>query len=140
MRLLQTQRLCKIAILILLAAGCSPSSPDEFRREGETLCRRLTKELQQVQTREDLVKMTPHLKKRFSQFAELVMEARTFQREHAGEAMQDDEGDYLASEALMLEMKRIYRIEGARKIVEDAQRESLFALDAYLKNFDKTIR
>jgi hypothetical protein len=128
-----------IGTLVLLAvmAGCSPSSSEEFRQEGEALCRSLTKELQQVNTRDDLVKMTPLLKKRFSQFAGLVMAARAFQREHAGEAMPEHEGDFLSSEVLMEEMKRIYTIEGGRKIIEDAQREALFALDGYLKSLDK---
>lgn len=129
--------LLRCLVLAAAMAACSPSSTQEFRQEGESLCRRLTKELQQVETRDDLLKMAPLLKKRFQQFAELVMEARKFQREHAGEAMPQDDGDYLASEALMEEMKRVYQIEGGRKIIEDAQREALFALDAYLKNLDK---
>jgi len=123
-------------ILLIVFAGCSPSSTQEYRQEGEAMCRQLTKELQQVQSRDDLIKMTPHLKKRFAQFAELMMQARAFEREHAGEAMPDDDGDSLASEALMEEMKRIYRIEGGRKIVEDSQAESLFALDAYFKRMN----
>lgn len=127
-------------ILLLLVSACSPTSTQEFRQEGEALCRRLTKELQQVETREDLLKMAPILKKRFQQFADLMMAARTFQREHAGEALPEDDGDYLASEALMEEMRRIYRIEGARKLIEDQQREALFALDAYLKNLEKEKR
>ena len=81
--------------------------------------------------------MTPLLKKRFLQFAELMMAARAFQREHAGEAMPEDESNFLASEALMEEMKRVYAIEGGRKIIEDAEKEALFALDSYLKNLDK---
>jgi len=123
---------------LLILAGCAPSSSQEFRQEGEALCRSLSKDLQKVETREDLIKIAPLLKKRFLQFSELMMEARAFEREHAGEAMPEDHGDLLASEALMEEMKRIYTIEGARKIVEDAQREALIALDAYLKKMEQT--
>ncbi len=117
--------------------GCAPSSPEDFQKEGQSLCRSLTKELVTVHTREDLVKMTPLLKKRFIQFAELVMAARDFQRQHAFEAMPEEGEDFLASEALMEEMKRIYAIEGGRKIIEDAEREALFVLDGYLKDLEK---
>ncbi len=130
--------LVRVIFFSMLVAGCAPSSSQEFRQEGDALCRSLTKELQKVETRDDLIKITPQLKKRFQQFAQLIMDARAFEKEHAGEAMPEDGGDFLASEALMEEMKRIYAIEGARKIMEDAQREALFALDAYLKNMEKT--
>jgi hypothetical protein len=123
---------------LILLIGCAPSSSQEFRQEGEALCRSLAKDLQKVDSREDLIKMTPLLKKRFLQVAELMMQARAFQRKHAGEAMVEDHGDLLASEVLMMEMKRIYMIEGARKIMEDTQREALFTLDAYLKKMEKT--
>ncbi len=126
-----------LLIALLFVAGCAPSSLQEFRQEGEALCRKLAKDLQKVDSREDLIKITPLLKKRFMQFAELIMEARAFEREHAGEAMPEDHSDLLASEVLKIEMKRIYGIEGARKIMEDAQREALFTLDAYLKKMGK---
>ncbi len=63
-----------------------------------------------------------------------MIHARTFQREHTDGALPAwEESDFLASEALMLEMKRVYQIEGAREIIEQAQREALFRLDAFLK-------
>lgn len=126
-----------LAVFFFITEGCAPSSPHEFRQEGESLCRSLVKELQQVETREDLVKLSPYLRKCFSQFAELMMAAHAYEREHAGEAVSEESEDYLASEALMEEMKRIYRIEGARKIIEDAQREALFALDGYMRKANK---
>lgn len=130
-------KLLWIVLAVCIFQGCSPSSPHEFRQEGESLCRKLTKQLQQVETREDLLRLAPQLKKCFSEFAELVVAARLYDKEHAGEAVAEEKFDDLASETLLEEMKRIYKIEGARKIMEDLQRESLFSLDAKIKKIEK---
>jgi hypothetical protein len=125
-----------LLFLSVVLVGCSPSSSEDFRQEGEALCRRLTEELQQIHTRDDLLKKAPLLKKRFEQFADLIVQAHIFRKEHLGEAMPEGDGEFFASDALREEMKRIYRIEGARRVIEESQREALFALDASLKKID----
>ncbi len=113
---------------------------EEYRREGEALSRKFTEQLQQIETREDLVKALPEIRKRYDEIADLMIEVDEFKEEHFGEAIDAwYPTDDLVSEALMIEMKRIYRLEGARELMENAQRESLFRLDAVLRKSSKKL-
>lgn len=121
--------------LTMLLAACAPSSMEEFRREGEAISRKFTEQLQRIETREDLVKALPEIKKHYEEIVDLMIEVNAFKEEHFGEAIDTYYStDNLASEALMMEVKRIYRLEGGRELMESAQRESLFRLDAVLGN------
>lgn len=118
-----------IASLLLVFSGCAPSSMEEYRREGEALCRSFTQDLQKIETREDLVKAIAKIKRHYEEIADLVIAAKDFKKEHIGEAIDSwNSPDTLAGETLMLELKRIYRIEGGEELMENAQREAFFRL------------
>jgi hypothetical protein len=118
----------------ILLSACAPSSMEEFRREGEAISRKLTMQLQKVETREDLVEMLPEIKKRYEEIVDLMIDLNTFKERHLGEAVDAwYVSDQLASETLMIEMQRIYRLEGGRELMEGAQKESLFRLDGVLR-------
>lgn len=119
---------------LLLFCACTRSSIEEYRRDGEALCRSFTHLLQRVETREDLLKSLPEIKRHYEEIAKLVIEAQNYKKEHEGEAVEPwDSSDALASETLMLELKRIYRMEGGRELMENAQKEAFFRLDSTLK-------
>jgi hypothetical protein len=122
-----------LLICLLFSFGCSPGSLDDYQKEGESVCRTLTNELKDIETRDDLVKALPKLKKRFHHLVDVVIEARTFQEGHPEEKNDLSFDSHQASEALKSELKRIYQIEGGRELVENAQREALIRLDTFEK-------
>lgn len=103
---------------------------EEFHREGEAVCREITDELKNVQTREELAKAVPKLKTKFNKLVELMIDARTFQQE-SEEAFDPMAVKTEAGQALLVELKRVYQIEAGRDNIEKAQREALLKLDAF---------
>jgi hypothetical protein len=115
---------------LLLIAGCAPTSKEDFQYQGEAICRKLVGELQKVQTREELLKAAPKLKAHFQELVDLMIEARTFEQDH------EEEFDVLPqaseiSQQLLVELKRVYKIEAGRETIEKAQKEALLKLGAY---------
>lgn len=116
--------------LLGMLSGCSPSSLEDYRLEGEARCRTLLEELQKIHNREQLVKAAPHLKKYFNNLVTLMIHAREFQETHPDETPGLSTESNASSE-LEEELRRIYAIEGAREIIERAQQEALVRLDAF---------
>lgn len=118
-------------ISVLMLWGCSPHSLNDFQREAEGQCKALVLELQKAQTREDLVKSEPKLRRLFDQLATLIIAAQKYQQQHL------DEAPMLSNayeEPLLEEMMRLYRIEGGREIIERAQREALIRIDSNINS------
>jgi hypothetical protein len=95
------------------------------RCEGEAQIRRLTAELRELHTKDEIQKSLPQLRKRFNQIADLLIEVRSFPKEEG--AMSD------AGEELFLELARLYEIAGGRELIESAQNEALLRLGAESK-------
>jgi Tfp pilus assembly protein PilP len=121
-------------LLLLVLVGCSPSSLEDFQHEGESLSRKLIKELAQIHNKSELHQAAPQLQKRFEQIVDLMIAARKYQQTHPDEDLMQDSP---VSDALVQELKRIYQIEGGRQVIEKAQREALIRLDAFEKSSDK---
>ena len=64
------------AILFIGSCGCSPSSLEDYQREGEALSRRVIKHLETIETREELLRAEPLLKKDFEAYVALIIQAR----------------------------------------------------------------
>ena len=128
-----------IGIVIALTGlfSCSPSSLEDFRYEGEARCRSLVKELQKIETREQLIRIAPVLKRHFEELVTLMIHAREFQEEHSDEEPGILASDKVASRLLEDELRRVYEIEGGREIMERAQQEALVRLDAFERVFAK---
>ena len=117
-------------VFLLLFCGCGPSSSEDFRREGEAISRLIARDLKKLKSREELVQAEPLLKKRFSDLVDLMIEARKFQQKHPEEiALEDLEHE--VSDDFLVELKRIYHLEGGREIIENCQREALIRLDSF---------
>lgn len=117
-------------ILIPLYA-CSPSSLEDYQREGEALTRSLIQELQQIETPEQLIKSEQSLKKHFEAYVALMIQAKDYQKKHSEEIAPEMSSDCAVSGQLKEELRRIYAMEGGRELVERAQQEALVRLDAY---------
>ena len=99
------------------------------------------RELQKIHNREDLAKSAPLLKLKFDRLVDLMIEARKTQQDHPEECVFDfDHSIYSSSEAVKEQLKRVYRIEGGKDVIEKAQREALIRLDAFERILKKTAR
>ena len=115
------------SMLVILSA-CSPSSLDDFRHEGESICREFTRELEKIETREQLIKAVPKIKAKFEKLATLMIEVKKFQQQQ--EMLEENPAIEKTEESLALlsQFKRIYQIESGKEIMEQAQKEALYRL------------
>lgn len=125
-----TQLRIPIFALLLTLCSCSPNSSEEFHREGEARCRTLVRDLEKIESRQQLVLAAPQLKKHFEALIDLMIEAREFQQKHMDEAALESD-ERTEDVRLEEELRRIYAIEGGREVIEKAQQEALARLDAY---------
>lgn len=123
-------------ISLLLLGSCAPSSLTDFQKEGEALSKQIAQDLREIDSREELIRAVPLLKKRLNALVDLMIAARKFQSEHPEECLPETE-EYVASEDLLKELKRIYRIEGGREIIEAVEREPLFRLDEFERSLTR---
>ena len=81
--------------------------------------RKLAIFLHEIDTKEDLQKGLPELKKRFNHFAELIVRVRKLQPK---EKKQEPSA---ASDQLFAELARLYEMPGCRDLIEEAQGEAV---------------
>lgn len=107
----------KKLLFLLFLASCGPSTLADLRCEGEAQTKKLAQELSLIETKEDLQKALPKLRKRFNKMADLLIQARAFPKE---------EGDpSFASEQLFAGLARLYEMPGGRELIESAQSEAV---------------
>lgn len=124
----------KIVICLVLLWGCSPNSLEDFHHEGQALVKNLIEELKAIQNREQLQKELPGLKSQFEELVDLMIAARKYQESHPEEEI----FDYASfDDELLEEIKRIYKIEKGKELIEQAQREALLRLDAFHRTIAK---
>ena len=114
----------RILMLVVLGglAACGPSSWEEVRYEGEAETRKFVGELKKIETKEDLYRAMPRIKKRFNKMADLLVEIARVEGKKPG-------ADCSAGDELFAEMARIYEIPGGREAIEGCQTEAVRKLD-----------
>lgn len=121
-----------VGYLILgVLTSCSHTLED-YQQESERVCLAIVQDLEKIETREDLQMIESRLSKRFHQLIDLII---AIKQEKLDQTENHFENGY--SDKLMCELKRIYRLEGGREIIERAQRESLIRLDAFERSLAK---
>lgn len=112
-------------ILFLLQAfflaACSPATLEDLASQGEAETRLLAEELHRIETKEELKRRLPRLRKRYNRIAKLLIDLRKFSNPPPVEPT-------LASEKLFIELARLYEIPGAREIIESAESEAVHRL------------
>lgn len=103
--------------IFLFLVSCGPATLSDLRYEGEAQTQKLAEELRVIETKEELQKAVPTLRKRFNKIADILIEARGFQKEEAGPSF--------ASEQLFAELARLYEMPGGREWIENAQLEAV---------------
>lgn len=105
----------------ILLSSCGPVTFADLRCEGEAQTRKLAQELSQIETKEELQKAVPRLRKRFDEMAELLLQLRAFPAQESEPS--------LASEQLFAELARLYEMPGGRELIETAQSEAVARLE-----------
>ena len=119
-------------LYLVMLQGCSPSSLEEFKQEGQSVERALIKEMQKIHRREQLVAAQPKLSRLFEKLVKVMIEARQWQDNHPlAEERSLSKVDARLSAAVRAELVRLYQFEGGRELVERCQRKSLNRLDAF---------
>ncbi len=124
--------------LFFLFSGCSPSSSEDFHREGKARCKELIQVLGKIENREQLLAAEPQLKTHFESLITLMIDAREFEQRHLDEEAEEEVVvDSGLDAKLEEELRRVYAIEGGREVIERSQHEALIRLDAYERTLAK---
>ncbi len=107
---------------IFFFTGCEPATLEDLRVEGEVQTKKLALELKRVESKEDLQKALPQLRKRYHKIADLLLKAKQFPPQESP--------DSAASEELFVELARLYEMAGGRELIEMAQIEAEKKLQA----------
>jgi len=110
-----------VLLISLLLTACAPSSMADLRVMGEAETLRLAKLLHQIDTKDDLQRNLPKVKKSYLRIAELVLQVREFH-----DAIDTEPSE--ASDQLFAELARLYEMPGCRDLMESAQNEALSLL------------
>jgi hypothetical protein len=110
-------RAFSLVFFLLLAIACGPTTLPDLRIEGESETKKLAFELRALETKEDLQRAAPKLRKKFNRLAEILIKVSRFSKEAAEPSF--------ASEQLFVELARLYEIPGGREIIEKAQLEAV---------------
>ncbi len=105
-------------LLIVFAVGCSPVTLEELRCQGEAETGKLAADLRKLETKEDLQKALPKIKKRFNRIGDILMEVRKFSNALPIEPT-------VASEELFIELSRLYELPGAQELIENAEEDAI---------------
>jgi len=123
---------CVIIVMACFLQGCSPSSLEDFRQEGQSVERALIKEMQKIHSREQLVAAQPRLSWLFEKLVKVIIEGRDWRDNHPlMEEFPLSNADKRLSDVLRAELIRLYQLEGGRDLVEQCQRKALNRLDAF---------
>lgn len=117
----------------MILCGCSHECPDSFKEESGGTIRAFIEELSTVKTSSDLLKKQKKVRKFYEALADQAIRAKKWAEKHPGSVSCDEHSlDDNLSEILQKELERIYTIEGAQEIMEEAQKESIERLDEFL--------
>ncbi len=127
------RHLLLLSVLIFAVLSCSPNSLSDFKKEGEASMLAITKELNAIHTREQLIGISPRLKELFNDIVDTIIEAREYQNSnptHPSSELSDKNSSL--NDHLRAELNRIYQsIEGGREVIETCQKIALNKLDAF---------
>lgn len=115
----------RIFLLCFLLFSCSYSSQEEVAVDADDHMQEIGTQLSLVKNKIELEKNIPSLSKKFHKLSELIITA-----DHLvciGKPLNHGKGAVL----LKKEMLRLYKIHGARELIEKAQLKGLKALEKY---------
>lgn len=135
--MLKFHRLYICLFFFIFCTACGTRSIEDFRAEGESLSRALTQELNQINTREELIAANPRLTQLFNELVNTIISAHEYRVKYPNELLQISFEGHNSNNQLRGELNRIYQIEGAREVIEKCQEEALNKLDVYERRLSK---
>lgn len=127
-----------IAVNCFCLSGCSSSSLEGFHDKGVEITCTLIDELENIQSRDDLLAAAPRLKQLFLMLVKTSIAAQDYQEKQAYlEQVELTQSDHIRSEKIRQQLQRIYRIEGCREIMEKSQQDALNLLDSYQQQLQR---
>jgi hypothetical protein len=132
------KKFLKLSLIIYLVLGMltSCSNLEDYQKESEQICHAIVRDLEGVENREDLLAIESRLSKRFQGLVDLMIDMRQGMLDQLQqEPISHFENSH--NDKLVFQLKRIYRLEGGRDIIERAQREALIRLDAFERHLAK---
>lgn len=124
----------KIFLSLILLLGCNPSSYEDFQCEGDAHCRKMLNTLKAIQDRQQLLQAQPILKQHFEELVNLIITARKFQQ---NSLETKDFYPSFYSCYVKEELKRLYKIESGREIIERAQKQAFLRLSTWERQMAK---
>ena len=129
---LKRTQIASYSLICFLGTACGSSSLEDFREEGNKVSSSLISELKNVHSRDDLILAGSRLKQHFNQLVEVMIAANEYKETHPqAEPAEFADRDQELSSILKEELKKIYRLEGGRELIEKYQEEALNRLNAY---------
>lgn len=109
----------------MILGGCESSTYEEFKEQGKKETRELIRELRMVRTKDQLIQRKKILEHHLKEIGALAEKVEIHQLSHPEEEtpLLEPE-DHALSEALRLEILRVYRLEGGKEVI-DASRKRL---------------
>jgi hypothetical protein len=114
-----------IFLSFLFFLACSPSSPEDFQAEGESLCRSLAENLQNIHNKEDALEQFSSLQKQYKKIAHLLALSQEFYDRNPELLLNYGEQIAVDDQGLAKELDRLYKIPGMREVLEKAQKAAL---------------
>lgn len=121
-------------LLILLCLSCSSDTKNNPGLKGEKLVLSLARELEKIQTADDLKKHSPKIRKRINQITELMIEGKKNRKSQGKE----DSLNHLASDRLLYEFHRLSKDAQCQKILKNLQRDALEKIISFKEKKNKT--
>lgn len=119
-----------LVLLLLFCCGCASHSLEDFQAEGQRIAVQLTRELQSIHTRDELVQAAPRITALFDKLVDVAIAGHQYRQEHAWEEMPElTREQEQVNVRLQMELARVCGLEGGRDIILKCQECCLNRLD-----------
>ena len=106
----------KMILLLFFVVSCGAPTVKDLRAEGEGETRKLAELLRDIDTREQLQKKIGKIQQSYAKIADLMIQLREMPEDLGGEEEASE-----SSDALFIELARLYEMPGCKKLLESAQ-------------------
>ena len=125
-----------LIFIAFLLASCRGPSPEYYQEKGRRITSELIREVQKIESVDDLIQKGARFKVLYEELVDLIIESRSYQRKHHV-TWESEEEDSILSDELKFELMRIYKLPGAKQLMEKYQLPALIRLDAFEKKETK---
>ncbi len=123
---------------VFVCGACGTRSQADFQENGQRIASQLTRELQKVHSREELLGVSQKLTKLFDDLVDVMIAARQAQQQQPWEEIPElSRSAEQVNVRLQIELQRVCHLDGGREIIEKCQESGLNRLDAFEKQLAK---